>query len=253
MPTRINRAIIGWIALAVLNCAVIMPWLSKACRPPFDFGAFYAAAQLYQHNPGHLLYNLQLQLETQQKMFPAGDGVGPRQFLPFNHLPYELVLWLPLTKLPFHLAFWLWRVENLGLLVLTSWLFVQTIDVRRDVKTVMLICLAFFPVPWCLLMGQDTLVILALYAVCLWCLKRERQFLAGAALGLCLFKFQLVLPIIGIMLLRRSWRVVAGFASSATMGLAVSTAMVGYDGMRSLFRVWSQGESGTIVCINPLR
>ena len=113
MPTRINRSVIGWAALAVLNCAVIMPWLSKACRPPFDFGAFYAAAQLYQHNPGHLLYDLQLQLETQQRMFPAGDGVGPKQFLPFNHLPYELVLWLPLTKLPFHPAFWLWRVENL--------------------------------------------------------------------------------------------------------------------------------------------
>ena len=36
MPTRINRSIIGWAALAVLNCAVIMLWLSKACRPPFD-------------------------------------------------------------------------------------------------------------------------------------------------------------------------------------------------------------------------
>ncbi len=35
MPTRINRPVIGWIALAVLNCAVIMRWLSKACRPPF--------------------------------------------------------------------------------------------------------------------------------------------------------------------------------------------------------------------------
>jgi hypothetical protein len=35
MPIRINRSVIGWIALAVLNCAVIMPWLSKACRPPF--------------------------------------------------------------------------------------------------------------------------------------------------------------------------------------------------------------------------
>ena len=35
MPTRINRPVIGWVALAVLNCAVIMPWLSKACRSPF--------------------------------------------------------------------------------------------------------------------------------------------------------------------------------------------------------------------------
>lgn len=41
MPTRINRSIAGWAALAVLNCAVIMPWLSGGCQPTFDFAAFY--------------------------------------------------------------------------------------------------------------------------------------------------------------------------------------------------------------------
>ena len=30
-----NWRLAGWILLAVFNCAVIMPWLSKACRPRF--------------------------------------------------------------------------------------------------------------------------------------------------------------------------------------------------------------------------
>ncbi len=242
---------VGWFVLAALNCAVIIPWLSTLVHPR-DSDAFYVAAQMYRRNPGHMLYDLGLQLHARQQILGISRAAASKYFLPFNHLPYELVLWLPMTALPAHLAFWVWRIENLGLLALASWLFAKTLVSERDVKTVFLISLAFFPVPWCLLMGQDSLVILALFAVCLWCLKREQDIFAGIALGLCLFKFQFVLPIMAIMLFRRSWRVIAGFASSAMMVLAVSTAMVGYDGMSNLLRLWLQGESGTITCIDPL-
>jgi hypothetical protein len=95
-------------------------------------------------------------------------------------------------------------------------------------------------------------VTLALFAVSLWLLKTKRNVLAGAALGLCLFKFQLVLPIIGILFLRHSWRIIVGFVASAALTVGISTLMVGRYGMLSLLRLWLGGETGAIVCISPL-
>src|SRR5664279_3425555 len=134
MPTRINKSIIGWIALAVLNCAVIIPWLSSLVPHPRDFDAFYMAAQVYQHNPGHLLYDLHLQLRAEQQMYAIDDAHASKYFLPFNHLPYELILWLPMTALPFRLAFWVWRLESVGLLAIASWLLAKTLELRRPAK-----------------------------------------------------------------------------------------------------------------------
>lgn len=246
-------SIVGWAFFAALNCAVIMPWLSRACLPPFDFAAFYTAAQLFHQNHAHQLYDLQLQLGIQQTQFGPEGAASLERFLPFYHLPYELLLWLPLTRLSYRAAFWVWRAENLALLVLTAWLSAKVPAVRRGFWAVFFMSLAFFPVAYCLLMGQDSLVILALFAICVWCLRDHRYFLAGAALGLGLFKLQFVLPIIGIMVLRRCWRAVAGFAASAAAVLGISCGMVGVDGMKALLHVWRTGEGGTISSINPLR
>jgi hypothetical protein len=50
MPTRINRSIIGWAALAALNSILIVPYLGSARLPPHDFGVFYAAAHVHLHD-----------------------------------------------------------------------------------------------------------------------------------------------------------------------------------------------------------
>ncbi len=217
---------VGWVALAILNCAVIIPWLSGLVPQPRDFNCFYTGAQVYRHNPGHLLYDLPLQLRTEQQMFGFDEGLGSKYFLPFNHSPYELALWLPLTMLPFHLAFWVWRIVSVGLLALTSWLLAKVPDLKRPAPIIFVMLLAFFPVPSSLMSGQDTALTLFLFAVSLWFLRTGKYVYAGMVLGLCLYKPQLVVPVIGVLVLCRFWRVLAGFASSGAAVLAISSAMV---------------------------
>ena len=130
-------------------------------------------------------------------------------------------------------------------------MFGRAIQLQRGFLDMLIVSLAFFPVPYCLLTGQDTFVTLLLFASALLFLKNDRCFWAGAALGLGVFKFQLILPIIGIFFLRRFWRLISGFACSTALVFALSTAMIGVNGMRALFRLWVQGENGTIPCINP--
>jgi len=245
-------AVTAWITLAALNCLVLVPLLGSHWLPPRDFGMFYTAAKVYEQQPHNRLYDLSLQLRTQQRLYGIPYDQSSKRFLPYNHLPYELVLFLPLTVLPPPQAAWVWRIENVLLLAFTICIFAEIYLSQRSGKEMFLIALAFFPVPYCLLTGQDTFVTLALFAVSLWMVKTERYVLAGAMLGLCLFKFQLILPIMGILVLRRSWRLITGFTAAGIGVLLVSTIMIGRDGMLSLLRLWLKGETGAIACISPL-
>jgi hypothetical protein len=245
-----NRRLAGWIALAAINCAVIIPWLSGLVPQPRDFNCFYMGAQVYRHNPGHLLYDLRLQARVEHELLGVDNNVSSKYFLPFEHPPYELAFWLPLTALPFHLAFWVWRLVSIGLLAVTARLLAKIPELKRSPWAVFVILLAFFPVASSLMSGQDTSVTLFLFAACLSFLKTGRHVYAGLVLGLSLFKLQLVVPIIGVLLLCGFWRVLAGVACSGTAVLAISTAMVGYDGMSSLLRLWL-AEGGILFCIRP--
>jgi hypothetical protein len=82
-----------------------------------------------------------------------------------------------------------------------------------------------------LLQGQDSILLLFLYglAFCAW--ATGRPFVAGLCLGLALFKFQLVLPFVLVLLVRRQWRAVAGFFITAFILLSVSGAVVGWSGV----------------------
>ncbi len=246
-----KMALIGWLALALFNC-ITVPYIGRGWPPPHDFGMFYTAAQIYLHGTPEKLYDVDVQKQVQQHIYSVPDDQLFKRVLPYNHLPYEVLLYLPLASLSANQAFWVWRLESLALLVLTVWLFAKTFLMRRKVWQLLVVSFAFFPVPFCFLTGQDTFVTLAVIAASLWLLTKEKPVLAGAVLALGLFKFQLVLPIIGIFLLRRSWRVVTGFTASGIAVLAVSFLMVGRQGMTALVRLWVSGENGGVACINPL-
>jgi hypothetical protein len=90
---------------------------------------------------------------------------------------------------------------------------------------------AFFPVATALLQGQDSILLLFLYGLAFSALATGRAFAAGLCLGLALFKFQLVLPFVFVLLLRRQWRAVGGFVITSFVLLLVSAAAVGWSGV----------------------
>ncbi len=90
---------------------------------------------------------------------------------------------------------------------------------------------AFFPVIMALLQGQDSILLLFLYGLVFCALETERPFVAGLCLGLALFKFQLVLPFVLVLLVTRQWRAIAGFVVTAFGLLLVSAAVVGWGGV----------------------
>jgi hypothetical protein len=91
----------GYLALAAFNCVLLLSYLGSHPNFPGDFCAFYTGARIYLQDPSRV-YDLTLQRATEQQLIGRDD-------IPFNHPPYELLLWLPLARLSFHAAFWVWR------------------------------------------------------------------------------------------------------------------------------------------------
>jgi hypothetical protein len=90
-----------------------------------------------------------------------------------------------------------------------------------------LLFMAFFPISMALMQGQDSILLVLLLVVALIALDRGKEWIAGAAVGLGLFKFQIVLPIGFFFLVWRRWRFSAGFAVAAASMAALSLCVVG--------------------------
>jgi len=193
-----------------------------------DFTAFYAAGKLVRRGQGPQLYNMESQARVQQE-FASGVKIrnGP---LPFTHPPFEAALFAPLALLSYSSAYWLWNAASL--LALVGFLLLlrpHTRQLRAWSEAVPFLAgLAFFPVFVCLLQGQDSLLLLLLFGLAFVAMKGGHDFLAGICLGLALFRFQLVLPVVAVLFLRRRWKLVAGFALTAVALAAVSAAVVGW-------------------------
>jgi hypothetical protein len=201
-----------------------------------DFTIYYTAGSMLRQGMGHELYDEAAQSHIQREFAPQ---FAPLTALPFNyHLPFEAVLFVPLTYFSYHAAFALWTLANLAMLATLPRLIRPYVPLlnRRSAAEWTIASLAFFPIFFSLLQGQDAILLLFLYALAFISLKKERFVCAGGWLAFGLFKFHLVLPFLFLLLiqlqgLHRRKRVFCGFLGVALMQGLVSIAAVGTQQM----------------------
>jgi hypothetical protein len=220
------------LGMIVLHVAVA--WLARqeVVDGLPDLRIFYTAGLMLRRGQGHLLYDDDLQLKTQAEFVKLRPGLDAP--MPYNHPPFEAILYVPFTYLPFLRAYGLWFFLN-GLLlalivhVIRPWISAAAAEFP---ELLFLAPLAFFPVFYALMQGQDSILLLTLYSLAYAAFRRGRDLQAGVWLGLGLFKFHLVLPFAFILLLRRRWRAIGGVLVSGCCEFAISWALVGW---RELF------------------
>jgi Glycosyltransferase family 87 len=193
-----------------------------------DFTIFYTAGTMLRQGLGHQLYDRASQYRVQESFTGhIAFRLGP---LPYNHPPFEAVIFLPLSLLSYPHAFVAWNLINLAAL------FGVAAVLRRSVKSLSSFpkwkfvfgCLAFFPVFACFLEGQDSAVMLLFCTLAFRALKNKSDPAAGGWLALASFKFQFMLPIVLLLFLWKRRRVSVGFGSvAAALGL-ISVAWVGW-------------------------
>lgn len=193
-----------------------------------DFTVYYTAAKMLREGRASQLYDLRGQQAVQREFTTDSDlRSGP---LPYIHPPFEALLFVPLTSLAYRDAFVLWNVINLGLLLGIGLLLRPSLAVFRKVPIAewVLAFLAFFPVFTNFLQGQDSILLLLLFVLAFRALDRDADFLAGCWLGLAVFKYHFVIPLILILAIWRGRKVALAFAATATAATLLSLAIVGW-------------------------
>jgi len=198
-----------------------------------DFRQIYAAAQMVRTGESSHLYDPVAQDRAQNKF------VGLDRIIPFIRPAYELLLFLPLTFLSYRRAYFVLLAANLLLLFVIYRLMRPKMENLAGIfpwlPAAML--LAFLPIGIALIEGQDSVLLLLLFAVALACMDQGRETLAGVVTGLGMFKFQLTIPLALIFLLWRRWDFVRGVLLSAVPAAALSIWMVGFAQVRLYIRL----------------
>src|SRR6266446_3524064 len=231
-PERVIRCA---VVLLIVSLGIAYAWFSFPANREdtsrlLDFSEFYAAGQMVRHGLGNSLYDLRVQAEFQLKVAPVHAF--------YLRPPFEALLFVPFTYLSYRAAYAAWLMFSLAILsgaarliqgntnVLDA-MFQYTRGIPVDFGLLLLVFLTFSPTMDCLLIGQDSVLMLMIYTLVFLALKRGWELGAGGLLALGLFKFHLVLPFAIIFALRRRGSFVLGFAGIALLLIAISVLVSG--------------------------
>jgi Glycosyltransferase family 87 len=229
-PSR--RLILSLVAVCILLPNFALLYSQRSGIAYRDFKIFYTGALILHANRETELYNpdLQLQLETSLLQIPADKA------LPYNHPPFELLLFLPLARVSYAHAFYLWVAISTCLGIISAALMASQLkrlsEYWRPLPYVLV--LGTFAFLALLLQGQDSAVALLLVVLSWLALRRGADSRGGFWLGLALFKFQFFLPLVALLVF---WRIklLRGFAIAAALLLFISGVLVHPAGIGSYF------------------
>jgi hypothetical protein len=224
-----------WIAVLIVGMLCIhgvLFWKARVLvRQGYpDFTIFYTAGKMLHEGLGHRLYDSALQYEVQQT-FAAGVRIR-KGALPYNHPAVEALIFEPLASFDYPAAYLVWGAINLAILGLLPFLLRRHIPLLTECSPLLwlLVLLGYFPVLVALLQGQDVILLLLLNVLAFAALKRNADTLAGCWLGLSVFKFQLIVPLVLILLCWKRTKVAQSFVVVAAGLAAISVAISGWAG-----------------------
>jgi len=200
MPIKAQRYIL------IIFCAIIslMIPLSYAVRVrkainsgQGDFHYLYATGQIVGTGNADNLYDAATQSKVTSKLY---DTELTKSEVSNVHGPVEAIFFVPFAALPYVQAVWLWWGLNISLAYASLYLLLPLIPKVR-VEWTLLSLGTFFPLLLTEITGQDT--ILSLFILSIWIrgLARGRFWMVGSTLALLLYKPNLALPLIVMIVL----------------------------------------------------
>lgn len=237
-PLHIDKPVlIALMAVMLcLNAAVLWNNRGDIAAGRNDFPLFYSNAQMVHEGMASSLYDFNVENSFNRRVVNAPRPPAP----PDNHPPYELLLFMPLIGFRFLTAYTIWTILNLVMLAAVAGVTQKFSGLSFPVT--LLTILAFYPEWYCLICGQDSILLLLLFSFSFWLWKRDKDEIAGFILALGLFRPQLVLPFALAAFLAGKWKFVRGFIPGTILIAALSTWVVGFHGMATYFgTLLSQG------------
>ena len=212
----------GSLFLILFQIAIVALGLSGGVAGRADFRSFYASGYLLRSGHGDQLYEYDRTAATERQVI-GNEGAN----LPSIHPAYEALIFAALSVVSYKTAYWLYFCLNLVLLYLAIRMLQPTPDWMREVFAGFpeMAAAGFLPVGICLIQGQDSILFLLVIVGAYTLQKNTNDFAAGMILGLGMFRFQLVIPLVVCLCFARRWKLIAGFAATCIGVAAISIAI----------------------------
>jgi hypothetical protein len=194
-----------------------------------DFVHFYVLGWLALQHQGTALYNTVLQATIAQQIVP---GAQPLYFVALYGPQVSLLFGL-LARLPYGWALVVWSLVS-GMVYAACCFAIWKSCPRLKGRGLTVIILAiaypafFHLIAW----GQTSAPALACFTLAYLALRSNRQFAAGIAIGLLIYKPQLQLLAVLLFLFSGEWSAVAGALLSAVAELSIGWIYYGTVVMR---------------------
>ena len=250
-PTRWSWEVLDffWGIAPLLLGVQLLAWiffLPQSMHGHTSFRQLYTAGYMVRTGHSRELYDY-----SAQKLFQ--DQLVSREpvLMPFIRPPFDALVFVPFSFLSYSSAYIAFLILSIALLaasvrLLRTW----TGNLRANHKWLPIAIFAsFVPVASALMLGQDSILLLALLSGSMLALEKERDVTAGALAGLGLFKFHLLIPLALLLLCWKRFRFFAGFSSVAAALALVSTWVASPGQIRfyagSLLSIGQDGNDGT--------
>jgi Glycosyltransferase family 87 len=231
------HALLGLLTILFVLATVGRLRHKEVAQGNADFAIFYTGALVFRQYGPTRLYDLELQEQLQREVL--GESYFYSGLLPFNHPPFELLIFLPLSYLPYKAAFLLWvSLNGLSLLAIPA-LAAQAApgEFKKRTWTPLLAASSFYPFLVCLWQGQVSILLFWLLSFVWLALSRKKERLAGAVLGLAFIKFHIVYLLAVLFVLKGRWKALLGLAGSLAVLSALSGWALGITGLKAYWNL----------------
>ncbi len=188
-----------------------------------DFACFYMGGALFREGHRADVYDYRLQFRWWAEIVPGNRPIIPYVRPPFYLLPQSLMALFPLQQS-------LKVATGVSVLLFFACLWWMA---RRFGEDGLILGSLSLPTALAIVSGQDSVVLMSAMVLSYWLYERGWFAFSGAAIGLGLFKFHLLILIGPVLVWTRRWRLLAGFACAAAVEIALSFLLVGVTGSRA--------------------
>lgn len=196
----------------------------------------YISARLISQHRTIQLYDESVIASEMQSIVPQPTRVR----LATVYGPQVALLFLPLARFAFPVAGCIWATVTVVIYVLCIYVLWQCCpNLRAYPGLVALAAAAFPPLFHSFVRGQVSALLATCFTATFLALRSRRDRLAGAALGLLIFKPQFLVAIPLILLLSGAWQMLAGLTISALGQFAFAWICFGSGVMHAYFdKLW---------------
>lgn len=228
-----NLAMATLLIFYVIQIGFELFWHNTCGHLALDFCAFWSAGSVANTDGFASVYNLKLIGEVQKSIFPRLTATSPIPFLPIFIIPFQ-----PFASLNVNTSFWVWTMINLVVLFFyLCYLSNYWSDKPHSIRFIFMIAISL-PVFINIFTGQVNIWLMVCMGEFMRNILKGKSYLGGLWLGGLLLKPQTLILIVPFLVLTRSYKVLSGWLSSSVVIMAVSLALVGFNGLQKLGELW---------------